>query len=566
MARLASPFVDPLNSRPIRLTISDKQVCVTKSVVNVNWVNPPVTPLGYTSTLPIGTNYILATRDVLRPFTYPVINPPTMTKGYYWWYFLNDYAGGTAGGAPPMTIVRAGEALIDNEYRYGIPPIKNARTTYEDRFLPVVGALWAGLAPPCGMWRPGAVPADAHGAGRGPMFMFNGGEFIQVGVAVPLAVPAGFGLILTLDLVRFDSNLTSFQVLERLDNGLLGSEYVVTIPAGTAAYTYINFYMNLQKCVAASGTTGQESPHIGYLGIRLKEVECAVGTGTYDPQYVAFRVNQFYPTFPATLNTGASNTAYVDTTYDMTAVQGSNTPCIMRMYPHAVWYQPPSPAVADMVGSSLMAEHRTSASCLLATNIGQNMTREGLVSGCRLPSSVAIENIDEIVINSLAATPGPASYSGPMARGAYTWFRPPEASELEFNPGVPCVMTSYGSSIMRMPIIVLNDNTSTHILRFADGDPSTPSQFLLRSCTHFEFVPSYPVFSPSSIDGLTQAAMDELRLTMRHAGEFTENWTHIAELWNMIKQGAINVAKAGLGAASSAAMHELALAAATVLL
>lgn len=334
-------------------------------------------------------------------------------------------------------------------------------------------------------------------------YVHNGGErmSIIVGFEPPTGViPAGGGLTLNFNFMRYTgTNTPPIRVTTAIAP--------VTFPAGVGT---------------TSVETLTDTLLPGYYYLQLTRFTIS-GSGTeFDYGSVKVTVRQF-------VDTGAT-------------VWG------VTMLP--VMYEWPA------LGSTLFSKARVNAMSALMTNTTATAYAEGDVFTCASIGDMPWFNADRVSLKRSSQAKG--GYVGPLKKGAYTWFPPSQDKSLdsfaELQDGTKDYLAAVGWQ--GFPRHFLGDDVY-HTMILVDQDPTNISQFLLKIHMHVEFAHESSEWFDRQPSMLTTAALDEVALSLAKAPVFTENWIHLAQLWQAIKRGAAEVARAGLGAAGKAAIFEL---------
>lgn len=480
-----------------------------------------------------------------------------------------------------------------------------------NEFLPVVCASFSGSAPCVGApVRYACVPGDTPSIpdlAKGS-FIWNGGEYLTLTVMftgsgnkgpTSSPVPAGGGIIVNFELTRYQGNGSDSKPIPDIYEygpgfttpGVWGEGKIV-IPAGSDIAEYAQFSHTINVGEASPTSASAIGPSIGYFGIKITTIEFLPPNGLSEFRYptMAMLVMQGHPPWPANFDHRAAGAADSYTSFN---ILRNNAATLHRHYPKA-YYAVGTPAavrghmnlggVPDFPAES----YRTTSAATLLTSladpkaVGAN-PNNGLVYACVIPEGEGWWNLNDAYIKGrlamtsatemrLQTAPRPLKngnqvYRGNLADGAYTWFHLPDpAGTGGGNAMLETLKATTHPYLMALetserpfPLSRLSSLTPTHVILLSDRTPKDSANFLLRTMTHIEFVPYQNPFIPVQLSTMTPELYNQVRQIQLQCIQFTENWWHVAELWAAIKKGAAAVARAGLGAAATAAISELAL-------
>jgi hypothetical protein len=211
---------------------------------------------------------------------------------------------------------------------------------------------------------------------------------------------------------------------------------------------------------------------------------------------------------------------------------------------------------------------RINAMSLLVTNVTPELTRGGDVYGRTFPINVLW---DQFSISAIQANAGSVKYGyrGPFESGCYTWMEVPDAFAHRFR----CYNAFTNRTAEPANTLGIDFGARARCAREHASDchvvfwnapittlgtaSSVASRIQLRVDWHQEFISSDQLVvlsvTPYKLEDLSNATK-----TLALSPCFTENWTHLSDLWNSIKKIGSSVVKAGGRAAASAAVAEMA--------
>jgi hypothetical protein len=210
-------------------------------------------------------------------------------------------------------------------------------------------------------------------------------------------------------------------------------------------------------------------------------------------------------------------------------------------------------------------ECRVTAASVLLKNTTAQIYKSGDIYGAVLPEEKMHRLTPNLITN--AAGKRRTGYRGELAAGGYTWMEMPEAENMAFRNCVPEVVGGTGNretffTTVGVARIAGYGNINVLYARpgFNTGEEAsqfTLPTFQLRVDQHLEFISESQLamlaVSPFKLDDLMNASK-----ALGNAPLITENFIHIKELWQKLKDGGRRVLAAGGRSLAMAAMSELA--------
>lgn len=263
------------------------------------------------------------------------------------------------------------------------------------------------------------------------------------------------------------------------------------------------------------------------------------------------------------------------------------------------WYAPVPSAVLE--GPYMTTQYRVTSVGTLLTNVASTYYARGGASGAALPERVlwCDASVPSILNRAGAVRTG---YRGAARNGMYTWLEPHTNMEKWYSASInrsddmsnvsnQAVLIPYmraGSAVTSSANIIICqldnpfpvhcslitetqdqlpglDNgwyagTNTTTTGFGNINTTiggTASMFQLRVDIHVEYV-SNSQLCTMTISPHLATDFERCTMTLANVPLFTENWIHLEQLWNAIKNGGKVVLKAGASAAGRALLSELA--------
>lgn len=340
------------------------------------------------------------------------------------------------------------------------------------------------------------------------------------GTGTGVNIPAGGGITVTACWSRYTG---------KDDDELAPFDF--TIPAGTS----------IVVCPFPFNNGLATSPSMGWYRLLIRTIRYEAPTADYTYQNLAIRIGKRL----GTVGTG--------TAFDFTANVG---------FAFAMTQHINAPLAPTAVTEYLYDSARVTAASMLVTNVTPELVRGGDVLGAAFHGT---DFWDTVSVPAILGVAGDAKYGyrGPFEKGCYTWIPMMDSDSLVFRSynGLAVdrgAVVPYG----RVTYRVMRPTTQYHVVywnapvaTFTAGSVMT-ARIQIRVDWHQEFVSSDQL----AVKAPTPYMVDDLAMankTLAMTPCFTENWTHLAELWSKIKSIGSSVLKAGGRAAASAAIGEL---------
>jgi len=445
---------------------------------------------------------------------------------------------------------------ISNQMSFAFPPVKADTLVFENCILrPAYALPMSSTIRPHGGYLPAATPT---GRLDDVTLIHNGGEMYRLTFATTQPIPAGAGIQISLSIMTYTGpnepltvNRTSAaKVLTRSQNNT--ASVILTLAGGTAAGTS---YFDLGVIDPTTGI----SP--GYNTLRVNYIKLIPGVTTdVTLPPLIMGVTQWWNQS----NTTATNVMNTNTTpvYINPALNPTNTTTNISTPQIALMCNVVSADLFDqIVTRAAFANYRVLSSCLLCTNVTSTQNMEGVMRQCDMPVGYDWYNVSYGDFTSQTLDPS-TGYTGPLARGGYTWFKPPEnIPSFKTSPSASAWpqngAASGGTNLGVVPLIDLS-NEDAHVMIISDQDVATRSTFLLKGTVNIECEPPGAVFGQGLASRIKPSDFDDVRIMLFYANSYTENWTHLSQLWAQLKASAKKVLKIGVDASAKAALAEIA--------
>lgn len=540
---LAQTMVAPRDKPPLRLPEQQrkrtdvKHLWMTDTLSLLYPLSPPSAVAMSTATffgksLAPDEGFMVLLRNPVCPAIYPVSTAAaTNVYSKYAWHLTGD--DGTAGPRPNAT------TLV-------IVPFGSVSTPTSATFPPQIDFTPRGPASLLAPYQAVALTGTNLQSFRGTdvipgwqdkysnYWNFYGGGVMSVvfthldGNNSNYDVPAGGGILIRWALQRYNGTNDP-------DDYNLGT---VTIKAGTSSAEHT---VNGPGTTATNTNLGQLSA--GYYRFIIHHV--GYNPGTEAIIYGAL-VGEAFTTIPPT-NTVAG---------------------VTDKYGPRPEYMVIAPVNNVVTEAPYMLENtRVTSHAALLTNTSPKFFRGGTILGARLQTGVNGAGWWDHTLSQIQTAAGHSTYGyrGDLANGAYTWMPlPDDVWDMQQYLGRQSKTGITADEVARTyPRIPIDHEYGCHVIYWnAPGEgtalgSTSDLSLLLRIDTHVEFISSSQLadlkVSIIGTDALTHAT-----IALAAAPLFTENWTHLNELWGKIKAAGLRVATAGGKALASAAMSELA--------
>lgn len=244
--------------------------------------------------------------------------------------------------------------------------------------------------------------------------------------------------------------------------------------------------------------------------------------------------------------------------------------CTQYVEKHLVWRPESMDAVKDH--SFITERYRTNALALLITNFSGKDDDGGQVQAAIFEGGLHVPTYSDFKRISCEKLNG---YDGSADKGLYTWMMPHSVDWVDGQ--YTTYSTSYGTyTAQKTPYCNIDKILSTSVIRFTSGrnvypllmegnaTPGTNNATVgsynpplrWRVDMHIEFITD-DVMAKLGLSVATSADLENAMTTLCDVPHFTENWTHLHELWRQMKRAAMVVVQAGTQAAKAAAQREL---------